>query len=139
MKRVQLREAQAPYNLDIDEEVLAHERIVLEQDGKPIAVIIPFAEYEELRAEHETPQQEDPPELNALAKERVAFLSMKEQLLETHRGQYVAFKDGELVDSDSDEGTLVRRLYDRFGAVPLYIKKVEEDERTYRIPGPRRS
>lgn len=138
MKKVVLREAQGPYKLAIDDETLAHEPVVLERDGEPVAVIVPMAEYEALRAQIEGRQQEEERLPATLVRDRAAFMAMKEQLLESHRSQYVAFKDGQFVDADPDDRALVKRLYDRFGVVPLYVKKVEEQERVYRIPGPRR-
>jgi len=136
MKKVALREAQGVYELAIDDETLAHEKIVLERDGQPVAVVVPIGEYEALR-DRPGVRQESEPEPASLVRNRTAFLSMKEQLLESHLGQYVAFKDGEFVDADPDETALVLRLYDRFGVVPLYVKKVEAQEQVYWIRSPR--
>ena len=136
MKKMALREAQGVYELTIDDEALAHEKIVLERDGEPVAVVVPIGEYEALR-DRPGVRQEAEPEPATLASNRAAFLAMKDQLLESHLGQYVAFKDGELVDADPDDCALVRRLYDRFGVVPLYVKKVEAEERVYWIRSPR--
>lgn len=136
MKKVALREVQGVYELAIDDEALAHEKIVLERDGQPVAVVVPIGEYEALRDRHGV-RQEAEPESATLVANRAAFLAMKDQLLESHLGQYVAFKDGEFIDADPDDRALVLRLYDRFGVVPLYVKKVETEERVYWIRSPR--
>jgi hypothetical protein len=39
MKKVTLKEAQAPYTLAIDEEALKQEPVILERDGRPIAAL----------------------------------------------------------------------------------------------------
>lgn len=46
MKQVTLHETKSPYTLSVDDETLAHESVVLEKNGQPVAVIVPFGEYE---------------------------------------------------------------------------------------------
>lgn len=75
MKKVTLRESKAPYTLAVDDETLAHEPVMLERDGRPMAVIVPLAEYQAFRAWRAAAQepwpQEPPPtpegDLEALA------------------------------------------------------------------------
>lgn len=75
MKKVTLRESKAPYTLAVDDETLAQEPVILERDGRPMAVIVPLAEYEAFRAWRTAAQepwpQEPPPtpegDLEALA------------------------------------------------------------------------
>jgi hypothetical protein len=64
---------------------------------------------------------------------------MKDELLKTHLGQFVAIKDGRLVDADPDEYELVKRVYKQLGYGPIYVKKVQVREPVYRIPGPRKA
>lgn len=74
MKRVTLKESQAPYTLSTAEEVLTQEPLILERDGKPVAVVIPMAEYEAFQAWREAVQGDEaqhwPP---APGQERPAF------------------------------------------------------------------
>lgn len=75
-KTVKITEAQAEYGLAIDKEQLAQEPIVLERDGNPGAVIVPFHEYTEFsawRRQHE--------KAKTFEEERAAFYEMKETLL----------------------------------------------------------
>jgi len=75
MKKVTLRESKAPYTLAVDDETMAHEPVILERDGRPVAIIVPLAEYEAFRAWHavmQEPWPEEPPrtpegDLEALA------------------------------------------------------------------------
>jgi PHD/YefM family antitoxin component YafN of YafNO toxin-antitoxin module len=64
MKTVVLRESQAPYTLAIDDETMNQEPVILERDGRPVAVLVPLAEYEAFRAWREMldePWPEEPP------------------------------------------------------------------------------
>ncbi len=64
MRRVILRESHPPYTVTVDDETLAHEPVILERDGRPVAVLIPIAEYEAFRAwreAQEEPWSEEPP------------------------------------------------------------------------------
>jgi len=45
-RTVVLKEAQAPYNLALDEATLGQETVILEREGRPVAAVVPFSEYE---------------------------------------------------------------------------------------------
>jgi hypothetical protein len=49
-------------------------------------------------------------------------------LLEQYRGQFVASRNGDIVDSDEDFVTLTHRFFQNAGDVPVYITKIGEDE-----------
>ena len=61
-------------------------------------------------------------------KEVAAFNLMGQQLIDEYYGQYVAVYQGNIVDSDPDEGELALRFYRTFGYVPVYIHKVGTEE-----------
>ena len=46
MKTLTLKESQAPYNVALDESLLAGEVVILEKDGQPVAALVPLVEYE---------------------------------------------------------------------------------------------
>lgn len=139
MKTLTLRESSAPYTLTVDNDFFGQEPVILQRDGRPVVVIIPIAEYEALRARPAMQQGETQMQgPGAVAGNRAAFLAMKGQLLQSHSGQYVAFKDGQLVGADSDDRALVKRLYHQFGVVPLYVKLVEDEEHLYHLSSPRK-
>jgi hypothetical protein len=41
-----LKEAQASYTLSLDSATLGQETVVLEREGRPVVVVVPFAEYQ---------------------------------------------------------------------------------------------
>lgn len=41
-----LKEAQAPYTVSLDEATLGQETVILEREGRSVAAVVPFAEYE---------------------------------------------------------------------------------------------
>ena len=49
-RTVILKEAQAPYILSLEEATLSQETVILEREGRPVAVVVPFGEYEAFAA-----------------------------------------------------------------------------------------
>jgi hypothetical protein len=72
-----------------------------------------------------------------LERDHQQFECLKAKLLQAHPGEYAVIKDGELVAVGPDQQTLVDEVYQRFGAVDLYVKRIDPVERVYRISGPR--
>jgi hypothetical protein len=71
-------------------------------------------------------------------RERQAFYRMLPDLLHSHRGQFVAIHEGQVVESGRDKLQVARRAYDRFGYVPIFVSRIEEQPRPpVRIPSPR--
>jgi hypothetical protein len=62
------------------------------------------------------------------------FLHLLPQLLVSHRGQYVAVHNGEVVDSDMDDISLIQRVHARFGYVPIHVGLVTDRPPLLRIP-----
>ena len=63
-----------------------------------------------------------------------AFQQLLPSLLPTHRGQYVAIHDGQVVDTGDDEIALARRVFAKVGNVPIHIDLVSESPRIARVP-----
>ncbi|HID87820.1 MAG TPA: hypothetical protein EYP55_10670 [Anaerolineae bacterium] len=138
VRKISLKETKAPYSLSFDEGQLGEETVIIERDGQPVAALVPFHEYQEFarwRA-REVPPHLKPAELEQFERDRIAFERMREELLKTHRGQFVAILDGEVVDADPDQGELARRVYARFGYRPIYMDEVREKPRIYEFPSP---
>ena len=77
----------------------------------------------------DTLPQEDP-----LADEVATFAALKPELLKTHYGEFVAIYQQQIVGFDSDEISLIRRVYEQYGPVPCYVEKiVPETPRKVRI------
>jgi hypothetical protein len=70
-------------------------------------------------------------------RERRAFARLLPELLKTHRGQFVAIHNEQVVDSGPDDIALVRRVQERVGYVPIHVDRVTEQPVVYRIRGPR--
>lgn len=136
MRRVILKEPHAPYTLVIEEEALTREPFILERDGEPVAAVIPIAEYQAFRAWQESRDREEKrrKDLEAFEQERRAFERLKPELLRTHRGQWVAILNGQVVESGSDKIEVLDRVYARFGYRPVYVQRVEEQPHIYKIP-----
>jgi hypothetical protein len=45
-----IREVQASYTIDINDEAIGRETIILQRDGKPVAAVVPYEEYQKLLA-----------------------------------------------------------------------------------------
>ncbi len=120
MKRQTLRA------LPIEEEALGQEPVILERDGQAVAAIIPIADYEAFCVWRESQERERHWRENqeAFERERRAYDRLEKSLLEKYKGLYVAIRDGQVVDSDADEMTLVQRVYERFGYGPMYVRQV---------------
>lgn len=136
MKKISLKEAQAPYTLAIDEEALTQEPVILERDGQPIAALVPIAEYEAFRAwqQDETRHRRRQAQQEAFEQERAIFERMRPELLRTHLGKVVAIYQGRVVEVGDEVGETVEKVYDRFGYVPCYVQRVEETPRIYKFP-----
>jgi len=131
VKTIKIAEAQAAYKLGVNEEQLAQEPIILERDGEPVAAIVPFPEYREFAAWREQRER-----ARSFDEERAAFYEMKDALLDTYAGQYVAVRNGHVVDSGSDPVDLAMRVYARFGYVPIYVGLVSEEPEVVEFPSP---
>ena len=136
MKTFELRESSAPYLTDLVKMAQSEEPIVIESEGKPIAVLVPYERYQQMLAHLPPASRESSRDVN-FERNGSGYLSQRDQLVKTHHGRYVAFHDSELVDSDANETMLLKRVYAKYGYGKLLIHLVEESERVYHIPGPR--
>jgi PHD/YefM family antitoxin component YafN of YafNO toxin-antitoxin module len=139
-KRLTLRERCPPYTLSIEEEdILDQESIILERDGQPVAVIVSPAEYEAFRAWQETQDRgrRRQADLEALGREREAYKRLEPELLPLYKGQYVAIREGQVIDSGPNEMALVQRVYEKFGYGPMYVRRVGVPLPVRRIGSPR--
>lgn len=71
-----------------------------------------------------------------LERELVVFRRRLPQLLRRYGGQYVAIREGRVVDHGPDDSKLALRMYKRFGNTVLLIAKVEERPTIYELPSP---
>jgi len=139
-KTIEIKEARAQYALPLDEAQLAQGPLILERQGTPIAAIISFVEYERYRNWREQQKRETmhSAQWQKFERERAAYQRLKFQLLQTHRGQFVAIHEGKAVDVDRDRRALVKRVVERYGNEPVYIQLVAEELPTFEVPSPER-
>jgi hypothetical protein len=74
------------------------------------------------------------PELSKGESEYRAFLRLLPQLLPAYRGKFVAIHEGQVVDSDTDDIALIRRVHDRVGYVPIHVGLVSDRPLVVRVP-----
>ena len=67
-------------------------------------------------------------------REYAAFLEMLPDLLQTHRGKFVAVHEGRVVDSGDDKIELAMRAYTTYGYIPIYVGLVTVKPAIYRMP-----
>jgi hypothetical protein len=71
-------------------------------------------------------------------REQQGFRRLLPELLKTHRRQYVAIHDGQVVESGDDKLAVAGRAYARIGYVPIYVALVTDEALPVsRIPSPR--
>jgi PHD/YefM family antitoxin component YafN of YafNO toxin-antitoxin module len=133
-KTVSLKEARAKYSISLNKTDLAQGPLILEHDGEPVAAIISIEDYRRFVAgqDYDTWRQE---QLQRLQPEREAFQRLLPELLKTHKGQFVAIYKGEMVDADTDNRELAKRIYAR-KLFPVYIQLVSEQPRVIELPSP---
>jgi len=140
MKTLTLKEAQALYTV-LDESQLAQEPVLVERDGRPIGVFVPMAEYEAFRAWRNAEQQRQKSASDeTFRREVAAFERMKPELLRQYPGRVVAIYDGQVIEIGGENESVAdvaMRLYERMGYVPVYVQRVEDTPRVYKIAGPR--
>ena len=71
-----------------------------------------------------------------LAAEQRAFQRQRPQLLRRYPGQYVAFRGGKLAGHGLDDEALAEKMFARFGDLPFYITRVEEQPSIFEVPSP---
>jgi hypothetical protein len=74
------------------------------------------------------------PQLEKGEREYRAFLRLLPELLEKHRGQYVAIHGEQVVDTDKDDIALVQRVHARVGYVPIFVGLVSDSPPLVRVP-----
>ncbi len=72
--------------------------------------------------------------IDALKKELEVYERMRKELLEKYRGKVVAIKDGKLVGVYDSEEEAFKDVLEKYGLVPVLIKRVVEREKPEEIP-----
>ena len=134
-RTISVHETQSVYSVSLDKTQLHDEPIYIERGGKPWAVLVPIAQFEQLRTLQQQYQTEAEQhaadaawcqeQLAPLRKERETFQRLLPELLKTHDGKFVAIQGDRMVDSDVDESALVQRTRTH-NFRPVYIERVTQ-------------
>ncbi len=133
-KTITLKEAPATYVAAIEQVTATGETVIVEKDGQPSVVLVPFDEYQHLIASRERQRKEE--YRRAFEEERDAFYRLKPQLLQTHRDHYVAIRGGQVVDSDADDSKLAQRVMTQFAGQAVYVQLVSEALPAFELASP---
>ena len=135
-QKLVLKENQTTYTVAVEGDDLAQQPIILKQDGQEVAAIISIEKYRAFEAweKQQNKQLVRYPEFEA---EKAAFERLEPGLMATHKGQYVAIRGGQMVDSDEDKMILITRVYETSGYGPMYVHKVGEPLHAAKILSPR--
>ena len=70
----------------------------------------------------------DPTRIEYLLHQQQLYQAAKPELLPQYRGQYIAFENGIVLDSDRDDRQLMRRLYTQYGHRDIFVEYVCDPE-----------
>ena len=130
-----LREVNAPYTVNPDDEAIGRETIIIRRNGEPVAAVVPYAEYQVLLASLPklTPTAMDSP----FEREWAAFQKLLPELLKTRRGQWVAIVDERPVQFGPDFQSVIVPVRKKFGQRPVCVQEILEQPRVHKILSPR--
>ncbi len=70
----------------------------------------------------------DPARIEYLLHQQQLYQAAKSQLLSQYQGQYIAFENGLVLDSDLDDRQLMQRLYTQYGHRDIFVEYVCDPE-----------
>ncbi|HET7089609.1 MAG TPA: DUF5678 domain-containing protein [Anaerolineae bacterium] len=136
MARQALREVNAPYTVNSEDEAIGRDTIVIRRSGEPVAVVVPYAEYVELLARPSAQPSEPVSGDPDFERERAAFRRLLPELLKAHRGEWVAIVNEQAVEFGPDFGSVILRVRERFGQRAVYVQEILEKPRVYKFGSP---
>jgi hypothetical protein len=69
-----------------------------------------------------------PERIDHLLHQQQLYQATKSELLAQYQGKYIAFENGLVLDSDSDDRQLMPRLYAKYGYRDIFVKYVCDPE-----------
>ena len=126
-----LKEVNAPYTVNPEDDAVGRETILIRRNGEPVAAVLPYSEYATLIALKQAG------DAAMFQQGHDDYLRLHPDLLNTHRGRWVAVWGGQVVDSDADHWALAERVYRHLGYRPIYMTQVgDQPVRTVEMGGP---
>ncbi len=132
-----LKEVNAPYTVNPEDETIGRETVIIRRNGEPVAVLMPYTEYTELLARQDVPSSAPISDNPGFERERAAFHHLLPELLKAHRGEWVAVVNEQAVEFGPDFGSVILRVRERFGQRPVYVQEILERPRVYKFGSPR--
>ena len=126
-----IREVQAPYLVNPEDEALGRETIFIRRDGEIVAAVVPYAEYQAMAGKPTpSPLPVDPD----FEKQWKAFQRLLPNLLGEHLGKWVGIVNERVAVIDDSSSAVLAEIVRRFGDVPMCIQEVTDPPRVYRFP-----
>ena len=157
-----LREVNAPYTVDPDDEAIGRETIIIRRNGEAVAAVVPLAasgqlaetvvteangnllgaivppaEYAAYRAWKEQNASQPVVGDSPFERERAAFQKLLPELLKTHSGQWVAIVDEQPVQFGLDFKSVILPVRQKYGKRPVYVREILERPRVHKMLSPR--
>lgn len=136
MRHYEVQSTMTHYRVEVEQTLLTQEPALLEQNGMPIAILLPMAEYAAFQAWQTSSAGSlegavDP----AFEQEVSAFERLKPQLLQQYPGHVVGIYQGRVVAIGDNRLDVLDQVWDQFGEVTCYVETIEaETPRRARIP-----
>jgi hypothetical protein len=70
----------------------------------------------------------EPERIEYLLHQQYLYQAAKAELLDRYRGQYIAFENGVVLDSDRSDRELMPRLYAKYGHRDIFVEYVCDPE-----------
>jgi len=132
MTKPLIREVQTPYTINPADEAIGRDTIIIRRDHQPIAVVLPYAEYQTLtgqKAAHLPPPASDP----EFEKQWQAFQRLKPELLEKYEGQWVGIVNEQVAVVGPSFDAVSRKIVQDYGNVAHCISQVTRKPRMVRM------
>ena len=131
-----LKESPATYRAAAVEVRQTGKPMVVERQGDLAVAVLPWDAFQAFEKWYEEQERERlwQEQAEAFEREVMAFAQMKEELLKKYKGQYVAVYQGEVVGVGPDKLGLASEMYEKFGAVPMFVHLVAEKDPVYGMP-----
>jgi antitoxin (DNA-binding transcriptional repressor) of toxin-antitoxin stability system len=115
------------------ENLIIREPVFIEDNGQPVAVILPIEDYAAFRKWKDSTASASNQDA-AFECEKAAFERLKPRLLQQYHGKCVAIVNEEVVEVGDDKLAVLDRVHQRFGRVPVYVQWVTDQPRVYHLP-----
>jgi hypothetical protein len=127
-----VREVHAPYVVDMKE--IRRETVIIHENNVPVAVMMPFGEYQQLLRQAKTEQIPEQKGNPAFERNRAAFKRMLPELLKDHEGEWVGMINEEPAVFGSSSRAVLNSIVEKYGDISVYIQEIRDTPRVYNIP-----